>query len=480
MPEPPELFRELCENANDLIQCVSPEGGFVYVNAAWLRTLGYERKEVSGLGFLDVIHPDSRGHCRQIMSSLVAGLDAVRVDADFITKDGRRVAVEGSVRCWPTEGVVVSTQGVFRDVTQRKYAQEELDRLFDLSLDLLCVAGTDGFFKQINPAFEQVLGYSREELLSRAFLEFVHEEDREQTLLEVENLARGQVVVDFQNRYRTRNGDYRWLAWRATPLPDRGLIYAVARDITDSKRTHETMHRQAEELARSNADLEQFAYVASHDLRAPLRSVRKLASWIGEELPGETPQKARQNLDRLQDRIERLDSLIGDLLRYSRAGREPGEIESVDVAVLVDELKELLAPSAGFVIRTETQVPSFPTDRAALAQVLRNLIGNALKHHDREAGEVVVSAQERGEELLFSVSDDGPGVASEHHERVFEAFRRVQTGKRAEGSGLGLALVKRLVEAHAGRVWLEPANDRGLRVCFTWPRRLEPDLASRE
>jgi len=132
---------------------------------------------------------------------------------------------------------------------------EELGRLFELSLDLLCVAGTDGYFKHVNPAFTRVLGYEQEELLRRSFLEFVHPDDRESTLREVENLARGLPVVDFQNRYLARDGTYRWLAWRSAPVPDQGLIYAVARDITERKHIEEVMTRQAGELARSNDDL---------------------------------------------------------------------------------------------------------------------------------------------------------------------------------------------------------------------------------
>jgi PAS domain S-box-containing protein len=469
---PRGLFRDLCENAHDLIQCVSPDGRFLYVNRAWLKTLGYEPAEVQRLAVLDVIHPDSRPHCERILNGLMEGHEATRVEVDFVAKAGTRITVEGNVSCRLRSGRLVSTQGIFRDITNRRRTQEQLDRLFDLSLDLLCVAGTDGYFKHINPAFERVLGYTRDELLSRSFLEFVHPDDRESTLREVENLARGRVVVDFQNRYRSRDGGYRWLAWRSTPVAELGLIYAVARDITEVRRTQELMAQQAAELARSNADLEQFAYVVSHDLRAPLRSIRNLAQWTDEKVPDEAPTEVRSNLALMQNRARRLETLIDDLLRYSAAGRDAEAIRRVDTTKLVAEVVELLAPPAGIEVSAEPDLPVFDTEKTALEQVLRNLIGNSIKHHDRPKGRIVVSAERRRDEFVFAVADDGPGIPERHHARVFEAFEKLESRNQVEGTGLGLALVKRLVDSHGGRVWLESGSERGLTVRFTWPKRI--------
>jgi PAS domain S-box-containing protein len=302
-----DLFRDLCENATDLIQSVAPEGRFLYVNRAWLDTLGYGREEVDGLTVFDVIHPDSREHCERVMRDVMRGEQAMRIEAEFRAKDGRKIAVEGTAQCMFRDGNPVATSGIFRDVSDRARARDELDRLFNLSLDLLCIAGTDGYFKHINPAFERVLGYTRQELLSRSFIEFVHPDDRQGTLREVENLASGRLVVDFRNRYRARDGSFRWLAWRASPLADQGLIYAVARDVTDEKRMQELMARQSAELARSNADLEQFAYVASHDLRAPLRAIANLSEWIEEDMPAELPEKVKGHIEKLRRRVERME-----------------------------------------------------------------------------------------------------------------------------------------------------------------------------
>ncbi len=179
MAQRDDPFRDLCENASDLIQSVSPQGKFLYLNRDWKRTLGYTDQEVDGLNVMDVIHPDSRDHCRQIMGGLLDGASAVDIKTDFITKDGWRVPVEGSASCRFQDGRPVATRGIFRDVSRRRRAEDELDRLFTLSPDLLCIAGTDGYFKRVNPAFEKVLGYRPDELLSRAFVDFIHPDDKQ-------------------------------------------------------------------------------------------------------------------------------------------------------------------------------------------------------------------------------------------------------------------------------------------------------------
>ncbi len=468
MAQRDDPFRDLCENASDLIQSVSPQGKFLYVNRAWKRTLGYTDQEVDGLNVMDVIHPDSRDHCRQIMGGLLDGASAVDIKTDFITKDGWRVPVEGSASCRFQDGRPVATRGIFRDVSRRRRAEDELDRLFTLSPDLLCIAGTDGYFKRVNPAFEKVLGYRPDELLSRAFVDFIHPDDKQQTMEEVERLAQGHITVDFQNRYRARDGTYRWLSWRSTPLPDRQRIYAVARDITEQKRIQAAMDRQALELARSNADLEEFAYVASHDLRAPLRAIANLSEWIEEDMPDDLPPQVREHLQTLRRRVQRMEQLTADLLAYSRAGREAGHAEEVETGGLVRDIVALLSPPQGIQVRPAPDLPRIRAVRSALEHVFRNLIGNAIKHHPGPEGTVRVEARAVGGGWEFAVSDDGPGIPREDQERIFQMFQTLQARDEVEGSGMGLALVKKIVERHGGTITLESAPGKGATFRFTW------------
>ncbi len=357
----------------------------------------------------------------------------------------------------------------------RRATEEDLRRLFRLSLDLMCVAGLDGYFKKVNPAFEKVLGYDQEELLSRQFIEFVHPDDRERTLNEVGNLAGGNITIDFENRYRTRDGQYRWLAWRSAPDVHSGLIYAVARDITEQKRDRLLLERRTEELARSNSDLEQFAYVASHDLRSPLRSIANLARFIEDDLADSLPEKTLEHLLQLRRRTLLMKALVDDLLVYSQAGPGTEEIVEVNASRLVRRIAFMLDSPADFEIDFEGEDLVFETLRGPLEQVLRNLVGNAVKHHDRDTGKVVISAREEGEFWEFSVHDDGPGMTDEAYARTFDVERQTEAAEGLNVSGMGLPIVQRIVEGFGGEMRIERGEERGTTTRFTWPKKIRED-----
>ena len=232
----------------------------------------------------------------------------------------------------------------------------------------------------------------------------------------------------------------------------------------------ERVEERTAELRRSNEELDRFAYAASHDLKAPLRAVQHLAHWIeqdaGEVLPGE----AREHLAKLQGRVRRMEALLDDLLAYSRVGREHHTPEPIDMAELVHSVVEILAPPPGFTVRVTGELPVMRAERPPLEAVFRNLIGNAVKHHHRPGeGVVEICACEQEGYVEFSVADDGPGIAPEYHQRIFEIFQTLQPRDRVESSGIGLAIVKKSVERHGGTIQVDSAPGRGATFRFTWP-----------
>ena len=233
----------------------------------------------------------------------------------------------------------------------------------------------------------------------------------------------------------------------------------------------EQIQRRQEELERSNRDLDQFAYVASHDLKAPLRAIATLAGWIEEDLEPVITAESREQLQLMQNRVQRMDGLIDGILQYSRVGRLETEGEEVDIGAMLKELVEVLSPPKGMKVVIADGMPTFITKRLRLEQVFLNLISNAIKYHDHPTtGKIEIGLDDAGADYQFSVQDDGPGIDPRHHERVFLMFQTLAPRDKVESTGLGLSLVTKLVEEEGGRAWVESEVGQGACFLFTWPK----------
>ena len=214
----------------------------------------------------------------------------------------------------------------------------------------------------------------------------------------------------------------------------------------------ERVRERTTELQRSNDELDRFAYVASHDLKAPLRAIANLATWINEDSEGLSPP-AQAHLAKLNGRVRRMEKLLDDLLAYSRAGRVRHEPQLVDTELLVQDTVEYLNVPPGFAVEVVRPLPTLYTERVPLATVFRNLIENAYKHHDHPGcGCVRISAEEQADAVMFAVSDNGPGIEPHYHERIFVMYQTLKPRDEVEGSGIGLPVVKKIVESRGGTV----------------------------
>jgi len=255
----------------------------------------------------------------------------------------------------------------------------------------------------------------------------------------------------------------------------RHVAHAIQRKQTEDllRQSNEDLDQRVRlrtlELERSNRELDQFAYVASHDLKTPLRGITQLAQWISEDAEAVLPAASKVHLVKLRSRIQRMEKLLDDLLAYSRADRSPYSKERVEARVLVQNIVELLAPPATFTITIGPALPTLATARVPLETVLRNLIDNAIKHHDRPDGHVHVTAQMQREFIKFTVTDDGPGIDAPYHERIFGLFQTLKPRDVVEGSGMGLAIAQKIVEHWGGVITIESAPGQGATFHFTWP-----------
>jgi len=363
--------------------------------------------------------------------------------------------------------------------------EEEFRRLFDLALDMLCIGGFDGYFKLVNPAWQRVLGYTAEELTSRPWLDFVHPDDREATIREGENLSDGVKVIRFNNRYRASDGSYRWLSWMAAPYPEKQLIYAVARDITQAKKAEEQLQAaqlQAESATRAKSE---FLANMSHEIRTPMNGIIGMTELV---LDSNLNREQRDYLTTVKHSANALLGLIDDILDFSKIEARKLRIEHVSFRlreVLDEAMKVVSWRAIPSVLKISCDVrPDTPDhlmgDPNRLRQIVINLVGNAIKFTTQ--GEVALrvwpeSVTDHQSVLSFSVSDTGIGIPPEKQKVIFEAFAQADTSttRKYGGTGLGLAICSELVHLMGGRISVESQPGAGSKFYFTVPLGIATD-----
>ena len=322
-----------------------------------------------------------------------------------------------------------------------------------------------------------------------AYQSDLHPDDRDRVLAAIEETIGNRTPYLMEYRIIRPNGDVRWIEARgqmflgASGEPER--LVGICMDVTDRKQAERDLRARAEDLVhltevlrRANAELDAFAYAASHDLRAPLRGIANLAQWIEEDLSatGDLKTDTREMLGLMRSRMHRMEALIEGILEYSRAGRLDTAIEPVDTRRLVQEVIDLLAaPGATYHLG---DLPQLSTTALPLQQVFMNLIGNALKYANRADPVVDVEARDTGKFYEFSVRDNGPGIAPEYHDRIWGIFQTLEARDKVEGTGIGLSLVKKLVEGNGGRAWVESSPGHGATFRFLWPKQIRTAIGS--
>jgi PAS domain S-box-containing protein len=421
--------------------------------------------------------------------AIAAGTPLVHVDSKRRDEIGRLGAAFDTMAEQVQSVQRELQQRVEKRVAELQETRQELDGFFALSLDMLCIAGTDGYFKRLNPAWSATLGWTDEELRSKPYLEFVHPDDREATRRTDAHLAHGSNVVHFENRYACRDGSYRWLEWKSVHVPGRDFVYASARDITEQKAAdsriralNDQLEQRVSELHALSQELEAFSYSVSHDLRAPLRHVTGFAAILDKSAGPALDEKSRRYVRTISEAATRMGRLIDDLLVFSRMGRTEMMLGRVDLAALVADVRRELAAGENSVNvgngvngrRVAWNVHPLPVvraDAATLRLVLVNLMSNALKYSaTRPIAEIEIGCNGTPEETIVFVRDNGVGFDMQYAHKLFGVFQRLHSSDEFEGTGIGLANVRRIVHRHGGRVWAEGAAGRGATFFFSLPR----------
>src|SRR6185369_1004654 len=433
-----DIYRKAIEDIRDYAIFMTDANGIVTNwNVGAQHILGYTEKELASAATLGRAE-DERWHVR---------------------KDGSRFWASGVVTPVRDQtGKLIGFSKVMRDMTERNRLTEERDRFFALSIDMLCIVHLDGRFQRINPAFQEVLGFSEEELLAMSIFELLHPDDLGPTVSQYEGLAAGEPVTFMENRLRTKDDTYKWVAWSYFPVPEDGLAFGVGRDMTELQQIHEVLRLRANELEDANRVKDEFLATMSHELRTPLTSILGWSRLLqSNQLSDKEKERAVQVIQR---NAEAQSKLIEDLLDVSRiiTGKLKIEVQPVSFASITEGVINSLRPAAD-AKQLELEAAIDPVagpilgDPARLQQIVMNLLSNAIKFTPN-GGKIDVRLERYDSCVRLEVKDTGVGIAPEHLPHIFERFRQVDSSNvRAHGGlGLGLAIVDYLVRQQAGKV----------------------------
>ncbi|WP_186441583.1 PAS domain S-box protein [Desulfamplus magnetovallimortis] len=596
-------FRTLFDVAAIPLCYVNNKGVILDFNLKFTEVFGYTKSDVPTLEEWWVLaYPDPKYRKWVIKTWETAVEKAQKENTDIQSVEYRVTCKNGDLRDIIISGSTFQEYflATFIDLTELKQAEERFEKFFTLISDLFCIADINGYFRLINPAAEQILGYTQEELLQRPYMNFVHPDDREKTEKVIhEQLQQGKKVINFSNRYVCKDGSVKWLEWTFHPMPNQGVTYAVGRDCTQrrdmeaslkaselwmrsiynaleeavlvvspqrelisvnkatkkifgytEKEIHDqstsilhvdqdhfvefgkkiedafgqgksaefefrakrkngeifqsehtvsmlkdeagnplgivsvirdiSKRKQAEiileetlaDLEKSNAELEQFAYVASHDLQEPLRAVIGFLQLLQSKYKNQLDEKGRHYIERVVKAGHRMQSLISDLLKVSRVNTLNTSFEPTDLTKVLEEVLEhmqsTITEENGVV--TYSRLPTLMVDKSQIQGLFQNLIVNALKYNEALKPTIEIGYEDKGHECRFFVKDNGIGISKEFRDKIFMIFQRLHPRKDYSGSGIGLALCKKIVERHRGNIWVESESGKGSIFYFTLPQ----------
>ncbi len=332
-----------------------------------------------------------------------------------------------------------------------------------------------GHLVEMNEALCVKIGYAYDELVGQPFrFLFPSQEDYEAINMGVENhIDLGVYSCETRlKRYKAEPFDalVNVAVTEGLDGQDHGGLCFTVTDITEQKQQEQRLSSQAVELERSNADLMTFAYVASHDLRSPLRGISQLADWIQQDMQGDVPEEVAGYLDLMGKRIHRMEHLLDDLLEYSRVGRIEGDFETIDLAEICRDCFEMSAPPEEYTLKVNCDLPLVCTLTTPLTIILRNLLGNAVKHRLKDDGVSTVTITEQSADYCIRVSDDGPGIPERFHKRIFALFQTLKPRDEVEGSGMGLAIIRRILDTYDGAISVDSDGHSGTTFTVIWPK----------
>jgi len=462
------------------------EGWLQSVNPAWERTLGFTETELKGQPVVDFVHPDDREGTLRVLQKLVSGAEAKAFQNRYRTRDGAYRWFLWNAISLPERKQIYAAA---RDITELKQAEEVLRereerfrKLFEDAPIGISIVGADHRFAKVNKALADMLGYGEQELIGRTFGDITHPEDLARDVDLADRLFAGRIPgYRLAKRYLKKGGGVLWVSLTATIIraDDGRPLYGVnmVENLQERKQRGEQirqlnaeLERRVTELTAVNQELEAFTYSVSHDLRAPLRHIDGFAKILAEEAGAGLDASAKECLEHIRKGSKQMGRMVDELLNLARIVRPEASRELTGLGALVEEVLSDLKPEMeGREITLEIgELPLVDCDPVLMKQVFANLFSNALKF-TRPRPRAVIQAghiRQAGQAVVF-VRDNGVGFSMKYADKLFGVFQRLHRREEFEGTGIGLAIVQRIIHKHGGRVWAEAELDRGATFFFT-------------
>ncbi len=479
-------FNALYQNSSFGILVIDLEGNILNANDLIIQQLGYSKEQLAEKKVLELVYQDDRESLFESFTKLV------NADSSTTTNELRLVKAENDsfwvrtacsrVRVSPKEEVIMV---LLEDIDEEIRHKDELDEVerrfetvFNSSPTGIVITKNQSEIIHCNPSFATMLGYKEDELVGKSLLDFTHEEDKASTL-KMQNLVNKNKVDEFdvEKRYIIKNKEVIWAKTWVSVIERKGdevVKVAMVENITSRKETERKIEQKNKELTAINQELENFAYVASHDLQEPLRTIASFIQILDKRYGQTLDEDGQQFMGFVVDGAKRMQLLIRDLLEYSRVNRFNTDYEKVDLNEVFETVNRVLKEKiddSDAVLLAEN-LPVIQGNKIQLTQVFQNMVDNAIKFRGKSKPEVTITVEEQLGKWLICVKDNGIGISPEYFQRIFVIFQRLHTREEYSGTGIGLALCKKIIERHGGEIWVESGKRKGTTFYFTIRKNL--------
>ena len=442
--------------------------------------------------FFKIIHPEDHDKVKERIQESIDTAAGYRAEYRVVVPDGSiRWLMSRGNTMHDAFGRPMNIAGMIMDITERKLAEKALRDsegryrgIINAAMDGIAVIDKSGTLLDANPALCEMFGYSYDEIIGIQVKNLIHPDHRHRLQYEFSAQIKKKGTVRLESPDIRKNGSLVLIEIHGVSFnhAGQGALLAIIRDITERKHAEEELARhrdhledlvkeRTEELGRANKELNDFAYVVSHDLKAPLRGISQLTGWLADDYADVFDEDGKELMNMLIGRARRMHNMIDGVLQYSRVGRITDRVTEVDLSTLVNEIIEIISPPENTQIIIKNKLPNVYCDETAIYQVFQNFLDNAVKYMDKPDGRITIDAVSEGSDWCFCIADNGPGIEEGHRKRIFQMFQTLRPKDETESTGIGLSLVEKIVHSWGGSIRLESDVGKGSKFFFTMPKK---------